>query len=166
MNGEEPLLGPFQPEQPPPTNGSRIGRRRGPSAGGVTFGVLVGALLAVSLVGRVQWLNLATVGWWGRPVLAAGFAGVMAGSWRARDARGAAAGGALAALLALWGVYGIMRLGTGVVFVERSIARVVAADLLRLAAYAVPAGAVGALVPLAVQRRVAQMGDRRPATGR
>jgi len=142
---DEPRLVPFEPELTlaPHTNGSHR-NRRGRVLGGITFGFLLGALLATSLVSRLQWLNLSTIGWWGRPVVAAIGAGVIIGFFRHDDLRAAAVGGAIGGLLALWGVYAIVRLSVHVLFVDRSVARVVSADLLRLAAYGAPGGAAGA----------------------
>jgi hypothetical protein len=124
----------------------------------VTFGFLAGAVLATSIVPRLQWLNLARVGWWGRPVLAAVVAGALAGTLRRGDARAAVLAGGLAALAALWGVYALARTSTRVLFVERSFVRVVAADLMRLFAYAVPAGAAGAGVAWAARTRLGGRG--------
>ena len=145
MADDEPRLVPFEPEPElkPHTNGSRLKHRRR-VLGGLTFGFLLGSLLATSLVPRLQWLNLATIGWWGRPVLAAFGAGLIIGVFRRDDLRAALIGGAIGGLLALWGVYAIVRLSVHVLFVDRSIARVVTADLARLAAYGVPGGATGA----------------------
>ncbi|HEX9711402.1 MAG TPA: hypothetical protein VGB52_02485 [Actinomycetota bacterium] len=155
-------LAEFKPDpSPPPTNGSHLKRTRVLAGGAITFGVLVGALVAVSAVGRVQWLNLATVGWWGRPVLAAGLAGLMAGWYARRGAFSSAINGMVAALVSLWGVYAIVRLSTNVIFIERSLARVVTFDLLRLAAYGLPAGALGGLVPASIRTHIARMGHRR-----
>jgi hypothetical protein len=142
---DEPRLVPFEPEPElkPHTNGSRLKHRRR-VLGGITFGFLLGSLLATSLVPRLQWLNLATIGWWGRPVIAAFGAGLIIGVFRRDDLRAAATGGAIGGLLALWGVYAIVRLSVHVLFVDRSVARVVTADLLRLAAYGAPGGAAGA----------------------
>src|SRR5439155_14420262 len=97
-----------------------------------------------SLVPRLQWLNLSTIGWWGRPVIAAVGAGIIIGFFRHDDLRAALIGGMIGGLLALWGVYAIVRLSVHVLFVDRSVARVVTADLLRLAAYGAPGGAAGA----------------------
>jgi len=127
--GDGSRLAPFEPE---------------PELGGITFGFLLGALLATSLVPRLQWLNLATIGWWGRPVLAAFGAGLIIGVFRRDDLRAAVIGGAIGGLLALWGVYVIVRLSVHVLFVDRSVARVITADLLRLAAYGTAGGAAGA----------------------
>jgi len=144
--GDESRLAPFEPEPElkPHTNGSRLKHRRR-VLGGITFGFLLGALLATSLVPRLQWLNLATIGWWGRPVVAAVGAGIIIGFFRHDDLRAGMIGGAIGGLLALWGVYLIVRLSVHVLFVDRSIARVITADLLRLAAYGAPGGAAGAV---------------------
>lgn len=131
----------FKPEPRAHSNGSKTHRRH--PFTGVIFGVLLGGLLATSIIGRLQWLNLAQVGWWGPLVLSAGAAGIMVGQYRRDDARLAMIGGAIAGLISLWGVYAIVRLSTPVLFVERSVVRVVAADLARLLAHALPAGAAG-----------------------
>jgi hypothetical protein len=142
---DEPRLVPFEPElgDVPHTNGSRLKHRRR-VLGGITFGFLAGSLLATSFVSRLQWLNLSTIGSWERPVVAAAGAGLIVGAFRRDDLRAAIIGGAIAALLSLWVVYGIVRLSVHVLFVDRSVARVVSADLVRLALYALPGGAVGA----------------------
>jgi hypothetical protein len=142
---DRPRLAPFEPEPElaPHTNGSRV-KRRGRVFGGITFGFLLGSLIATSLIPRLQWLNLATIGWWGRPVTAAIGAGVMVGVFRRDDLRAVAIGGAIAGVSSLWGVYALVRLSVHVLFVERSVARVVTADLLRLMAYGAPGGATGA----------------------
>ena len=145
MAEDEPRLVPFEPElgHAPHTNGSRLKHRRR-VLGGITFGFLAGSLLATSFVSRLQWLNLSTIGSWERPVLAAAGAGAIVGAFRRDDLRAALIGGAIAGLLSLWGVYAIVRLSVHVLFVDRSVARVVTLDLLRLGAYAVPGGAAGA----------------------
>lgn len=106
---------------------------------------------------RVQWLNLHKIGFWGRPVIAAGAAGLMVGAYRRDDRIAAMVSGAFAALLSLWAVYGIVRLSVRVMFIERSIARVVASDLLRLAVYAVPAGVGGAAAAFALRTRLSHL---------
>jgi len=143
--GDGSRLAPFEPEPElkPHTNGSRLKHRRR-VLGGITFGFLLGSLLATSLVPRLQWLNLATIGWWGRPVLASFGAGLIIGVFRRDDLRAAVIGGAIGGLLALWGVYLIVRLSVHVLFVDRSVAHVITSDLLRLAAYGAPGGAAGA----------------------
>jgi hypothetical protein len=145
--GDEPRLVPFEPEPTlaPHTNGSHR-KRRGRILGGIIFGFLLGSLLATSLVSRLQWLNLATIGWWGRPVISAAGAGVIIGLFRRDDLRTAMIAGAIGGVLALWGVYAIVRVSVHVLFVDRSVTRVVSADLLRLAAYGAPGGAAGAAV--------------------
>jgi hypothetical protein len=139
---DERRLVEFEPERVAPSNGSKTHRRR--VLTGVVFGFLLGAVLATSLVSRVQWLNLATIGWWGRPVLASLTAGAMVGFMRRDHFARTLVGGSIAAVLSLWSVYGLVRLGVPVLFIERSIARVVVADLARLFAYAAPSGAAGA----------------------
>lgn len=133
----------FTPDRTPHTNGAKTRRRR-PLLTGVVFGFLVGALLATSVVPRVQWLNLPITGSPWRPAIAAAAAGMMVGQFRRDSFRLAILGGGIAALLSLWGVYGIVRLSVRVLFVERSITQVVLTDLGRLALYAVPAGLGGA----------------------
>lgn len=162
MAEEEPRLVPYEPEPElkPHTNGSRLKHRRR-VLGGITFGFLLGSLLATSLVPRLQWLNLSAIGWWGRPVLAAFAAGLIIGVFRRDDMRAAVIGGAVGGLLALWGVYVIVRLSVHVLFVDRSVARVVTVDMLRLAAYGAPGGAAGAAAGWA-----ARAAAERAASGR
>jgi hypothetical protein len=157
---DEPRLVPFEPAvgHVPHTNGSRLKHRRR-ILGGITFGFLAGSLLATSFVSRLQWLNLATVGSWERPVFAAAGAGVIVGAFRRDDLRAALISGAIAGLISLWGVYAIVRLSVHVLFVDRSVARVVTADLLRLGAYGVPGGAAGAAVGWGAR---AAIGSARP----
>ena len=162
MPDDEPRLVPFEPEPAlaPHTNGSNR-KRRGRVLGGIIFGFLLGSLLATSLVSRLQWLNLSTIGWWGRPVIAAAAAGVIIGAFRRDDLRTAVIAGAIGGLASLWGVYVIVRLSVHVLFVDRSIARVVSGDLLRLAAYGLPAGAVGAAVAWGVRSVAGRAGAGR-----
>ena len=142
---EERRLADFSPDEPVHTNGARA-RRRLPRRllAGVPFGALLGALLGASIVPRVQWLNLASVGGPWRPMVVGLAAGALVGALRRDSFRWSLLAGAVAALVALWGVYGIVRLSVSVLFVERSVARVVSADLARLFAIAVPSGAAGA----------------------
>src|SRR6266496_4393907 len=98
-----------EPELVPHTNGSRT-KRRGRLFPGVTFGFLLGSLLASSLVSRLQWLNLATIGSWVRPVIAAAGAGMLVGVFRRDERRAIVVSGAIAGLLSLWGVYAIVRM--------------------------------------------------------
>lgn len=162
MSDSEPRLVPFEPrpDTVPHTNGSHLKRRRR-LFGGLIFGFLLGSLLATSLVPRLQWLNLATIGWWGRPVVAAFAAGLLVGAIRRDELPSLAIGGATAGLLSLWGVYALVRLGVHVLFVDRSIVRVIAADLLRLAAYGVPAGAAGAAASWGARAGFETLGARR-----
>jgi hypothetical protein len=145
----------FKPEPRAHSNGSKTHRRRPLS--GVIFGVLIGGLLATSIIGRLQWLNLAQIGWWGPPVIAAGAAGIMVGQYRRDEVRFAIFGGAVAGLISLWGVYAIVRISTPVLFVERSMVRVVVAELARLFAYAVPAGAAGGALGWGARRGIGRV---------
>jgi hypothetical protein len=145
--GQEPILVPFEPELPASTNGngSHVRHRRRLMTG-VIFGILLGGLIATNYVPRLQWLNLAQIGSWERPMIAAGIAGAMVGVFRRDDFRLAFAGGAIAAVVAIWGVYVLVRISVHPLFVDRSITRVVIADLARLFLYSAPAGALGAAV--------------------
>lgn len=156
MSDDGPRLIEFSPELEPHTNGHRGRRLR--LFPGITFGVLLGSVAAASVVPRLQWLNLAQVGWWGRPVLAAAAAGVLVGAFRRDTPRAAVIGGAIAGAVSLWAVYGIVRLSVRVLFVERSVARVVAADLVRLLAYGAAPGAVGAAVAWQIRRVLGRVG--------
>jgi hypothetical protein len=78
-------------------------------------------------------------------VIAAGLGGIATGATRRSHLWTAALAGGAAATLALWVVYAGTRLQNPVLWVERSAARVIGADLVRLAAYALPSGALGAL---------------------
>ncbi|HJR18336.1 MAG TPA: hypothetical protein VJ922_01325 [Actinomycetota bacterium] len=147
--GGDPPYGPFRLEVPPASpNGhdkrtppSRLRR----AVGGLPGGVLVAGLLAVSIVPRLSLLNLAFFNPWQRPVIASGIGGIVTGAVRRSNVWTAALAGGVAAMLALWIVYTGTRLQNPVLWVERSAARVITADLTRLAAYALPAGAAGAL---------------------
>lgn len=155
MTEQGPRLAPFDPKTgapaPPSTNGHR-GRRRFRIGRGAMFGILIGAIAGSTMVGRVQWLNLGKVGWWGRPVLASVAAGLMVGALRRDEARTAVVTGALAALLSLWVVYGLVRISTPVLFVEESLPGRIARDLGMLAAVAIPSGAAGAAIAASVSR--------------
>jgi len=138
----EHLLVPFEPEIPPHTNGNGSKtRRRARAFPAITFGVLLGTLVATSAVPRLQWLNLARIGWWGRPVLSAAAAGALTGALRRRDMRAALVSGAIAGIASLWIVYAIVRLSVPVLFVERSYVRTLAGDAFRLILEGAPAGA-------------------------
>ncbi|MGH2785355.1 MAG: hypothetical protein ACRDJ1_08835 [Actinomycetota bacterium] len=146
--GGDPPYGPFRLDVPPASpNGhdkrtppSRLRR----AVGGLPAGVLVAGLLAISIVPRLSLLNLAYFNPWQRPVIASGVGGIMTGVARRSNAWTAALAGGVAAMLALWIVYVGTRLQNPVLWVERSAARVIVADLARLAAYALPSGAAGA----------------------
>lgn len=142
---EERRLVPFEPQYPAHTNGngSHVRARRKLMTG-VIFGVLLGGLLATNLISRLEWLNLAQLGSWWRPAIAGAAAGLMVGWFRRDDMRLSVIGGAIAALIAVWGVYALVRISVHPLFVDRSIARVVAADALRLFLESAPAGALGA----------------------
>lgn len=109
------------------------------------MGVLASGLLATSIVPRLSLLNLAFFEPWRRPVIASGIGGLATGATRRSHAWSAALAGAAAATLALWVVYTGTRLQNQVLWVERSPFRVITADLARLAAYAAPSGALGAV---------------------
>ncbi len=167
---DEPRLVPFEPPIPPSTNGNghRGGRRRQRrrALGGISFGVLLGALLATSLVPRLQWLNLSRLGWWGRPVACAVAAGLLVGWYRRDDLRGALWTGGIAGVLSLWVVYAMVRASVPVLFVERSFARVAAIDLARLAIYGAAGGVVGAGVVWRLRARMLRRSGRIPADTR
>jgi len=161
MTSDGTRLAPFEPEPEfrPHTNGHRR-RDRARAFGGVIFGVLMGALLATSLVSRLQWLNLAIIGSWVRPVIAAAGGGALVGAFRRDDLKASMVGGAIAGLISLWGVYALVRMSVHVLFVDRSVARVVVADLLRLLAYAAPGGAAGAAAGWVVRTLIERTGPR------
>jgi hypothetical protein len=165
VDPEQPRLVPFEPRLPPTTNGNGANhvRPRGTRiTQGVVFGALLGGLVATNYVPRLQWLNLSQVGSWTRPVIAAGVAGMLTAAMRRGDSVWrAAAAGALAALIALWGVYAIVRISVRPLFVDRSITRVVLAELARLALYAAPAGALGAVIVRAAAARFTGRGGAR-----
>jgi hypothetical protein len=162
---EEHRLVPFEPALPPHTNGNGHRRRRRLRIGtGVVFGALLGSLVATNYIGRVHWLNLSVFTWWGRFALAAAVAGVMAGTFRRDDVRAAALAGGVAGIVSIWSVYAIVRVSVHPIFVDRSLARVVFFDLLRLFAYAGPPGALGGAVPWMAGRGVARWRLRRART--
>lgn len=114
-------------------------------------GVLVAGLLAISIVPRLSLLNLAFFNPWHRPVIASGLGGLVTGATRRSNVWTAALAGAAAATLALWVVYAGTRLQNQVLWVERSAFKVITSDLARLAAYAAPSGALGALAGRALR---------------
>jgi len=128
---------------------------------GATAGMGVTGFLAASIVPRLSLLNLAYFNPWQRPVVACGLGGVAAGASRRSRPRSAMVVGAVAAAVGLWIVYGVTRLQNPVLFVDRDPAAVVLADLARLAAFALPAGGVGALVGWATRRQIARFRRRR-----
>jgi hypothetical protein len=154
----------FDIDVPPPSpNGHRKARRRRrrEAVRGLPAGLAVGGFLAASIVPRLSLLNLAYFNPWQRPVVACGLGGVAAGASRRGRAPSACLAGAVAAALGIWIVYAVTRLQNPVLFVERDPARVVLADLARLAAFAVPSGALGALVGWLLRRRIGAYRARR-----
>ncbi|MFY9588782.1 MAG: hypothetical protein WAT66_15160 [Actinomycetota bacterium] len=154
----------FNLDVPPPSpNGhrKRDAFLRGGAFGGVPAGLGVTGFLAASIVPRLSLLNLAYFNPWQRPVVACGLGGVAAGASRRLRWPSACLVGSLTAALGLWIVYGVTRLNNPVLFVERDPVRVVLADLARLAAFALPAGAVGALAGWTLRRQVAAFRRRR-----
>jgi hypothetical protein len=129
---------------------------------GVPAGLLVSTFVAASIVPRLSLLNLAFFNPWQRPVVATGIGGLAAGAGRRGRWWSACLAGALSGVAALWLVYGATRAQNRVLFVERSAAHVVLADLARLAAFALPAGALGAAVGLFLRRTI----ERRRAKNR
>ena len=161
----ESRLVPFEPPVPGTTEGNgngngahHRGRRR--VLGGISFGFLLGALLATSLVSQLQWLNLSRIGSWIAPCACAAAGGTLVGLYRRDRVRTAALGGAIAGVLSLWVVYGAVRLSVHVLFVERSFARVVASDLVRLMAYGGIGGGIGAVLG-ARTRSIGRLSQRR-----
>jgi len=155
---------PFRLEAPPLSqNGHRKPARfrRVDAFRGVPSGLLVSTFLAASIVPRLSLLNLAFFNPWQRPVVATGLGGLAAGAGRRGRLWSAAAVGALTGVAALWIVYGATRAQNHVLFVERDATRVILADLARLAAFAIPAGAGGASVGLLVRRLIDKRRARR-----
>lgn len=163
--GGDPPYGPFRIHVPPASPNGHD-KRTSPSSlrravSGLPAGVLVAGLAATSIVPRLSLLNLAFFNPWQRPVIAAGLGGVAAGATRRSSAWTAVIAGAAAATLALWIVYAGTRLTNPVLWVERSAVRVVTADLARLAAYAIPAGALGAFAGRRLRAAAAAIRTRR-----
>jgi len=157
---------PFRFEVPPPSqNGHRKSehRRLRRAVRGAPAGLLVSGFLAASIVPRLSLLNLAFFNPWQRPVVAAGVGGFAAGASRRGRAWSASIIGAVCGVTALWVTYGATRAQNRVLFIERDPLMVFLADLSRLAAYAVPAGAIGALVGWAARRLVERARARRQA---
>lgn len=110
---------------------------------GVAPAIAAGTVVAALWIPRLWLINLSTYNPWQRPVAVAALAGVLAGLARRGSARGAAVAGATAASLALLIAYAGVRLSVPVLWIDRSPVRVIAADGLRLIAYAVVPGALG-----------------------
>lgn len=112
-------------------------------ARGVASGVAAGTVIAALWIPRLLLLNLSTYNPWPRPVAVAAIAGALTGMSRRGSARGAAVAGAVAGFLSLAIAYTGVRLSVPVLWIDRSPVRVIATDLLRLAAYAVVPAALG-----------------------
>jgi hypothetical protein len=161
--GDGPEYPPFRFEVPEPSSNGHRKRSRGVrnAVRGVPAGVLVSGFLAASIVPRLSLLNLAFFNPWQRPVVATGVGGLAAGVSRRGRAWSACVVGAVTALVGLWTVYGATRIQNRVLFVERDPAAVILADLSRLAAYAIPAGAVGALAGVHLRKAIEKVRSRR-----
>jgi hypothetical protein len=163
--GGDPPYGPYRLEVPPLSpNGHdkrpRISRARR-ALSGIPAGFVVAVVLATSIIPRLALLNLAFFEPWRRPVFCCVAGGLTAGALRRGRAATIPAGGAVAALLALWLTYGIVRLQNPVLWTGRNAAKVIVSDLLRLAVYAIPAGAAGALAGRGLRRLVAIVRTKR-----
>lgn len=155
---------PFRFEAPPLSqNGHRKPHRQGirDAVRGGPAGLVVSTFLAASIVPRLSLLNLAFFNPWQRPVVATGIGGLAAGASRRGRIWSACLVGAAAGLIAMWIVYGSTRLQNRVLFVERDPAHVILADLARLAAFAIPAGAAGAAAGALLRRLVERVRARR-----
>ena len=162
--GDGTVYPPFRFEVPPPSpNGhQKTGRSALREAvRGVPAGLLVSGFVAASIVPRLSLLNLAFFNPWQRPVVATGVGGLAAGASRRGRLWSAALVGGLCGAAALSFIYGVTRAQNHVLFVERDPVRVIFADLARLAAYAVPSGAVGATVGALARRIVVRARARR-----
>ncbi|TMK22728.1 MAG: hypothetical protein E6G68_01665 [Actinobacteria bacterium] len=139
---------PFRFDVPAPSPNGHRSTRRGrvrEAVRGVPAGLLTSTFVAASIVPRLSLLNLAFFNPWQRPVIASGVGGLAAGASRGGRVWRACLVGALCALAGLWAVYGVTRVQNPVLFVMRDPVHVILSDLARLAAYALPAGAAGAL---------------------
>jgi hypothetical protein len=162
--GDGTVFPPFRFDAPPASpNGHRKTGRSAlrEAVRGVPAGLLVTGFVATSIVPRLSLLNLAFFNPWQRPVVATGIGGLAAGASRRGRMWSAVLVGGLCAVAALWFVYGVTRTQNRVLFVERDPVRVILADLARLAAYAAPAGGVGAAVGALVRRVVARARAKR-----
>jgi hypothetical protein len=160
---------PFRFETPPLSQNGHRKRERGrvrEAIRGAPAGLLVSGFVAASIVPRLSLLYLAFFNPWQRPVVATGVGGLAAGVSRRGRLWSAAVLGAVAGVAALWMVYGGTRLQNRVLFVERNPTHVILADLGRLAAYGIGAGASGAVVGLLIRRLVdrTRAGRSRPIT--
>ena len=170
MTGEQDppggrAFGRFPLEVPAPSPNGHDDRPRRTTlrraVGGLPAGVLVTGLIGVSIIPRLSLLNLAFFNPWQRPVIASGLGGLVTGAVRRSQLWTAALAGGVAAMLALWLVYLGTRLQNPVLWIERSAAQVITADLGRLAAYALPAGAVGAVAGRSIRSWVVAFRRRR-----
>lgn len=162
--GDGTVYPPFRFSAPAPSpNGHRKTRRSTlrEAIRGVPAGLVVTSFAAASIVPRLSLLNLAFFNPWQRPVVASGVGGLAAGASRRGKVWSACAVGALCALAGLWLVYGATRAQNRVLFVERDPLHVILADLARLAAFAIPAGAVGAAVGFLARRAITKARARR-----
>jgi hypothetical protein len=160
--GDGTPIEPFNLQVPPPSpNGHQKRRRRRGALRGVPAGLLVTGALATSILPRLHLLNLAFFEPWRRPVVVSGFGGIAAGASRRGRPWAAALVGAATAVAGLWIVYGMTRAQNRVLFVERDPVRVIVSDLARLAAYAAPAGGLGAVTGWWARRVVVRTRKRR-----
>jgi hypothetical protein len=150
------------------TNGQRSGsqkiRRVAAGVWRVTSGALAGALVAGALVPRIHFLNLAIYNPWVRPVIAAGAGGLVAGLTRRSKLASAAGWSALAGAAGLWLAYLATRAQLRTLWVDRSAARVILADLARLGAYGVVPGAIGGVLGARLRTRRARESENAPIT--
>ena len=156
---------PFRFDVPAPSpNGHRVTGRSAvrEAVRGVPAGLLVSTFVAASIVPRLSLLNLAFFNPWQRPVIASGVGGLAAGVSRRSRIWSACLTGGLCAAVGLWAMYGVTRQQNRVLFVQRDPVHVILSDLLRLGAYALPAGACGALAGLLLRRVI----ERRRAARR
>jgi hypothetical protein len=170
---QEFRIGPFEPSRGNGGgNGSTNGHRNGTSklirvaavVWRVVAGALVAAMAAGALVPRIHFLNLALYNPWVRPVLAAGAGGFVAGLVRRSTPSAGALAGAVAGVFGLWLAYLATRSQFRVLFVERSAAHVILADLTRLAAYAAAPGVLGGASGARLRTRAPRERDNAPIT--
>jgi len=155
--GDGAVFPPFRFDVPAPSpNGHGRTRRSRLRAAlsGVPAGLFVTGFVAASIVPRLSLLNLAFFNPWQRPVIATGVGGVAAGASRRGGWVSACVVGALCGVAGLLLVYGVTRAQNPVLFVDRDPVHVILSDMVRLSAYAAPAGVVGAAAG-ALLRRIA-----------